>query len=241
LPHGHGGRQSPVQPSDPFAVFSQVAIFADLSEEELRALTRRTVSRPVPAGEPIFREGDPCQGFFVIESGEVKIFKTAASGREQILTVDRAGDSVAEIPVFDGGPYPASGTALVDSVLLFISKRDFRTVVLEHPEVGLKVLKAVGRRLRRLISLIEELSFTTVRTRLIMQLVRLARTEGQPTDRGIEFRLPTNQELASQIGTVRELISRNVSRLQAEGLLRLDGKQVIVPDLDALAGSADEV
>jgi CRP/FNR family transcriptional regulator, cyclic AMP receptor protein len=205
-----------------------VAIFADLSEEELRALTRRTVSRPVHAGESIFREGDPCQGFFVIESGEVKIFKTAASGREQILTVDRSGDSVAEIPVFDGGPYPASGTALVDSVLLFISKRDFRSVVLEHPEVGLKVLKAVGRRLRRLISLIEELSFTTVRTRLIMQLVRLARTEGQPTERGIEFRLPTNQELASQIGTVRELISRNV-------------KQVIVPDLDALAGSADEV
>jgi CRP/FNR family transcriptional regulator, cyclic AMP receptor protein len=240
LAYGDPRRAIHVQPSDPFAVFSQVAIFADLSEEELRALTRRTVSRPVHAGESIFREGDPCQGFFVIESGEVKIFKTAASGREQILTVDRSGDSVAEIPVFDGGPYPASGAALVDSVLLFISKRDFRSVVLEHPEVGLKVLKAVGRRLRRLISLIEELSFTTVRTRLIMQLVRLARTEGQPTDRGIEFRLPTNQELASQIGTVRELVSRNVSRLQVEGLLRLDGKQVIVPDLDALAASADE-
>lgn len=225
---------------DPFDVFSQVAIFADLSEEELRALTRRTVTRQVHSGESIFREGDPCQGFFVIESGEVKLFKTASSGREQILTVDRSGDSVAEIPVFDGGPYPASATALVDSVLLFISKRDFRTVVLEHPEVGLKVLKAVGRRLRRLIGLIEELSFTTVRTRLIMQLVRLGRTEGQPTERGIEFRLPSNQEFASQIGTVRELVSRNISRLQVEGLLRLDGKQVIVPDLDALAGSADE-
>ncbi len=232
---------SPTAAIDPFTVLSRVALFGDLSEEELHALAHRTVKHHVNAGDLIFSEGDPCQGFYVVESGEVKIFKTAASGREQVLTIDRAGSSVAEIPVFDGGAYPASAVATVDTTLLFVSKRDFRTLVLEHPEVGLKVLKNVGGRLRRLVALIEELSFTTVRSRLVMLLARLVQNDGHHTERGTEFTLPTNQEIASQIGTVRELVSRNLSRLQAEGLIRLDGKQVIVPDVGALTAAGDEV
>lgn len=225
---------------DPFAILSNVPLFMDLSEEELRALAHRTVSHHVPAGELIFSEGDPCQGFYVIESGEVRIFKTASSGREQVLTIEHPGDTVAELPVFDGGSYPASAIAITDTLLLFVSKRDFRTLILDHPEVGLKVLKIVGSRLRRLVGLIEELSFTTVRRRLILQIVRLARTEGEPTPRGFEVMLPSNQELASTIGTVRELVSRNLSRLQVEGLVRLDGKRVIIPDLEALATAGEE-
>jgi CRP/FNR family transcriptional regulator len=226
---------------DAYTILSRVPLFADLSEEELRALADRSASRHVDAGQQIFSEGDPCQGFFVVEAGEVKIYKTAPSGREQVLTIERAGDTVAELPVFDGGPYPASAIALSDVTLLFVSKRDFRTLVIEHPEVGLKVLKNVGLRLRRLVGLIEELSFTTVRGRLAMLLVRLVKTEGEATARGHEATLPPNLELAAQVGTVRELVSRNLSRLQAEGLIRLDGKRLIVPDIDALAGSAGEV
>ena len=225
---------------DPFTVLSHVPLFAELSEEELHALAHRTVKQFAHAGDTIFSEGDPCQGFYVIESGEVKIFKISAAGREQVLTVDRAGSSIAEIPVFDGGPYPASGIATTETSLLFISKRDFRALILEHPEVALKVLKNVGSRLRRLVGLIEELSFTTVRSRLALMLVRRARSEGQHTGRGTEISLPSNQEIASQIGTVRELISRNLSRLQAEGLIRLDGKQAIIEDVDDLERSAAE-
>jgi len=225
---------------DPYTVLSHVALFSDLSEEELHALAHRTVKLRLNAGEILFSEGDPCQGFFVVESGEVKVFKTASSGREQILTVDGAGSSIAEIPVFDGGAYPASAIASIDTTLLFVSKRDFRALILEHPDVGLKVLKNVGSRLRRLVFLIEELSFTTVRNRLLLMIVRLARTEGQHTQWGTEIKLPTNQEIASQIGTVRDLVSRNLGRFQAEGLLRLDGKRVIIPDLDALVATVEE-
>jgi CRP/FNR family cyclic AMP-dependent transcriptional regulator len=225
---------------DPFTTLSRVPLFADLSEEELHALAHRTVKQYLKPGEMLFNEGDPCQGFYVVETGEVKIFKTAASGREQVLTVDRDGSSIAEVPVFDGGPYPASAVANAETALLFVSKRDFRTLVLEHPDIGLKVLKNVGGRLRRLVALIEELSFTTVRSRLVMMLVRLAKTEGKHTGRGTELTLPTNQEMASQIGTVRELVSRNLGRLQAEGLLRLDGKLAIVGDVDALAESVEQ-
>jgi CRP/FNR family transcriptional regulator len=97
------------------------------------------------------------------------------------------------------------------------------------------VLRVVGARLRKLVGIIEELSFTTVRHRLASFLLRLARAEGRRAADGVEVTLPaSNQELASQIGTVRELVSRNFSRFQAEGVLKIDGRSVIIQDLRAL-------
>jgi CRP/FNR family transcriptional regulator len=126
--------------------------------------------------------------------------------------------------------------AVEDTEIAFISRRDFHAYCLEHPEVALKVLTVVGGRLRRLVGIIEELSFTTIRQRLISALLKLAQTEGKKTERGIEFQLPaTHQELASQLGTVRELISRNLMRLQAEGLLEVDARQIVVKDMKGLS------
>src|SRR3954452_21972657 len=212
-----------------------VPIFSGLSESELAFLAQRTVPRSFAAGETIFFVGEPCSGLYVVESGNVRIFKTSAGGREQVLSVDGPGSSIAELPVFDGGNYPASVTAIQDSTLLFVSKQDFQALCLAHPQVALKVLRVVGMRLRRLVGIIEELSFTTVRHRLAAYLVRLAQREGARTPQGIEITLPAaNQELAAQIGTVRELVSRNLSRFQHEGMLKVDGRSVVVRDLAAL-------
>ena len=212
----------------------RVSLFADLTETEIQFLAQRAVSRQYTANELVFSEGEPCAGMYVVESGHVRIFKSSAGGREQILTMEGPGGSVAELPVFDGGKYPASCAAADDAVLLFISKQDFHSLCLVHPQVALKVLKVVGRRLRALVNIIEELSFTTVRSRLISLLLRLSR-EGQQGPDGVELSLPgSNQELASHIGTVRELVSRNLSRLQAEGLIRLEGRKLILLDPAAL-------
>jgi CRP/FNR family transcriptional regulator len=212
------------------AALRQVPIFADLSEAELQFLAERAVRRSYRKGELVFTEGDSCAGLFVIESGQLRIYKSSLSGREQVLTVEGPGSSVAELPVFDGGTYPASTAALNDATVLFISKQDFHSLCLVHPQVALKVLKIVGGRLRKLVGIIEELSFTTVRSRLISILLRLSKS-GKKTSAGIEIQLPpSNQELASQIGTVRELVSRNLSRLQAQDLIRMEGKTVIIPD-----------
>jgi CRP/FNR family transcriptional regulator, cyclic AMP receptor protein len=106
---------------------------------------------------------------------------------------------------------------------------------LTHPQVALKVLRVVGARLRRLVGIIEELSFTTVRHRLAAFLVRLAKREDTQISNVITFTLPeSNQEIASQIGTVRELVSRNLSRLQAEGLIEIDGRSLTIRDLRAI-------
>lgn len=212
-----------------------VPLFSGLSAEEVRLLAARFVRRRYSQGELLFSEGDPCKGLHIIDSGRLRIFKSSASGREQVLAVEGPGGSVAELPVFDGGAYPASVSAVEDSQILFISRQDLRQFCLEHPEVALKMLAVVGARLRRLVGIIEELSFTTVRQRLVAALVRLAQTEGHAADGGIAFTLPgTHQELAHQLGTVRELVSRNLMRLQAEGLLQVDARSIVVRDLPGL-------
>ena len=216
-------------------ILRRVPIFNGLTETELQFLAERAVPRNYSKGELLFTEGDPCTGLFVIESGQVRIFKSSPNGREQVLAVEGPGSSVAELPLFDGGNYPASTAAVDEARIYFISKQDFHSLCLVHPQVPLKVLKVVGGRLRKLVGIIEELSFTTVRSRLISVLVRRAKT-GKKTPAGIEIQLPpSNQELASEIGTVRELVSRNLSRLQAEDLIQ-HGRQrpSTIPDLERL-------
>ena len=214
---------------------ARVPIFAGLAENELAFLTQHTVPRNYAPGEVVFGEGEPCLGLYIVESGHVRIFKSSSGGREHVLSVDGPGSSIAELPVFDGGNYPASVAAIDDATLLFISKHDFQSLCLAHPQVTLKVLRVVGARLRRLVGIIEELSFTTVRHRLASFLLRAAHKEGKRVNHGTEILLPANnQEFAAQIGTVRELVSRNLSRLQAEGIIEVDGRNVLIRDLQAL-------
>lgn len=229
-----------IAPTDLAAVLKNTPLFSSLSPSELQLLAQRTVRRLFSAGELLFSEGEPCNGINIIARGMVRIFKTSVNGREQVLAVEKPGESIAEIPVFDGGPYPASAVATEDTEIAFISRRDFQAYCMEHPEVSLKVLAVVGARLRRLVAIIEELSFTTIRQRLVAMLVRLAQSEGKKSERGVEFLLPSShQELANQLGTVRELISRNLTRLQAEGLLEVDARQIVVKNMKGLTGILD--
>ena len=228
-------------PEEYLDTLRSVSLFRSLSDAELTSIGRLMARCEIEGGRLIFNEGDPCEGLYVVERGAVKIFKTSSSGREQVLTVERAGSIVAELPVFDEGPYPASCQAVEDSSLLFLSRDDFRVICLEMPTLALKVLKAVGSRLRRLVTLIEELSFTTVRQRLAASLVRRAESEGVRSDRGLCITLPANHEIGAEIGTVRELVSRNLSRFQAEGFISMDGKEVCVLDLDRLRGEIEAV
>lgn len=210
-------------------------LLSSLTAGELKSLAARTNRKLFSAGELLFSEGEPCNGLHIIAQGKVRIFKTSMSGREQVLAVNVPGESVAELPVFDGGAFPASAVAIEDAEIAFISRRDFQAYCMEHPEVALKVLQVVGGRLRRLVGIIEELSFTTIRQRLIAALLKLAQEEGKKSELGIEFQLPaTHQELAHQLGTVRELVSRNLMRLQAEGLVDVNARRITVKDMAGL-------
>jgi CRP/FNR family transcriptional regulator len=223
------------QTPDQLALLKRVQLFSGLSDTEFAFLTAHLVSRKYVAGEMVFSEGDPCAGLYVVQSGNVRIFKSSANGREQVLSIDGPGSSIAELPVFDGGNYPASAQALSDSTLLFFSRQDFQALCLQYPQVALKVLRMIGARLRRLVGIIEELSFTTVRHRLIALLVRLGKAASTGKEDSVTLTIPANNsELAAQIGTVRELVSRNLSRLQSEGLIVINNRELTIPSLKQL-------
>jgi CRP-like cAMP-binding protein len=123
-------------------VLRKTPLFAGLTEEETLALQRRVSSKQYDRGEILFSEGDACRGLFIVGRGKVRIFKLSASGREQTLAIDGPGSSFAELPVFDGGNYPASAAASEETEVLFISRKDFQDFCREHPEVALKVIAA---------------------------------------------------------------------------------------------------
>lgn len=217
-------------------LLSQIALLAGLSETELQALASRAVERRFAADEALFWEGEPCAGIFLLTEGSVKIFKTSPGGREMMLALETAPSTVAELPLFDGGSYPASVRAVGPVSALFINKGDFQQVCRQFPDVALKVLAVVGRRLRQLVGVVESMTFGSVTQRLARLLLDTAKQAG-----GDEFDLPhTHQELASRLGTVREVVSRNLARFRTMGLLRVEGHQVEIIDRAGLEREAEE-
>lgn len=210
-------------------VLSEIPLFAGLSQSEVQALAMRAVEKRFEAGQMLFWEGEPCAGIFLIAQGSVKIFKTASSGREMMLALERAPSTVAELPLFDGGAYPASVRAEEAVVSYFINKADFQSVCREFPDVALKVLAVVGRRLRHLVMIVESITFGSVTQRLARLLL---------DERADQFALPTHQEVASRLGTVREVVSRNLARFRAQGLIRMEDRRVMILDREGLEREA---
>lgn len=193
------------------------------------------MERRFAPGEMLFWEGEACAGIFLLVQGSVKIFRTAPSGREVMLAIESAPATVAELPLFDGGPYPASVRVVEPVVALFINKSDFQQVCRQFPDVALKVLAVVGQRLRHLVGLVEAVTFGSVTQRLARLLLDASKMADSET-----FELPvTHQELASRLGTVREVVSRNLARFRAAGLIRVQGRQVEIIDRSGLEQEAE--
>lgn len=220
---------------DPVETLRRVPFFAVLPPVELAALSGHCVARRLVKDETLVAEGDPCDGLFVIQSGAVKLFKMAENGREQILVIERAGSTVGELSVFDGGNFPASAVATEDSSLLFLPKREFLELCGRNSEVAFAVIRVLAWRIRYLASLVEELSLKEVSHRLARFLRNRALSSGVRTKRGVEFPLEeTNQEIGAEIGTVRDLVSRNLRRFVDRGIIRLERRRVIVLDMAEL-------
>ena len=227
---------------DAIATLRRVPFFAVLGEEELRRLAGHCVVRFLSKEELLFTKRDPCEGMYVVQSGGIKLFEMAGTGREQVLVIERAGSTVGELPVFDGGNLPASAAALEDSSLLFLPKREFLELCRRNSEVAFAVIRSLAWRFRYMASLVEELSLKEVSHRLARFLRDRALTAGTRTRRGIEFPLEeSNQQIAAEIGTVRDLVSRNLRRLVDRKIIKMERRRVIVLNMaeleEQIAGS----
>jgi len=226
---------------DKIAALKRTVMFSSLEETDLRALADRAIETKLGRGEILFMEGDEARGLYCIVEGSVRAFRESLEGREQVIHVETAGATIAEVPVFDEGKYPSTVAGDEDSVLLFIDKRDVRRLCLEHPQIAVAALRLLAGRLRKCAALVEDLSLHEVDQRLAKFLAGEARARGAKTNAGIVLEMPlTNQQVAARIGSVREVVSRALARLQKNGLIMVEGRQITIPDEEALRSYGGE-
>jgi len=213
----------------------RTALFGCLTREELSEIARRAAEIHFSKGEMLFLSGEPVKGIFVVVGGDVRVFQHNAEGREQVMHVDTAGSVIAEVAVFDGGPYPASAMAMSGTDVLFIPKESVDRCCADHPHFVLNALRLMARRVRRHAQLVEALSLHEVGQRLALFLLTEARSAGNAArgEVAIPFSL-SNHEIAIRIGSVRDVVSRAFTRLKHEGLIATEGAELTIPDLRAL-------
>jgi CRP/FNR family transcriptional regulator len=221
--------------TDKISALKRTQLFGELEESELRALAERAVERRLARDEILFVAGDEARGLFVIADGALRAFREGVDGREQVIHVEREGATIAELPVFDDKPYPSTVAAEEETVVLYLDKNDVKALCLKHPRIAMAALKMLAGRLRKCAELVEALSLREVDQRLARWLIAEARARGRRAGAGLEVTLVlTNQQIAAHIGSVREVVSRALSRLQQNGLIRIDGRRVTVCDEQAL-------
>ena len=206
-----------------------IPYFSGLSPAELESLQGFIFETTADRGELIVLESEPAQALYFVVSGVVKVFKTSADGREQILQIVRPGESFNDAPILDGGANPASAQAMGPVVLYGIKNRDMSSILRSHPQVALNVINVLSQKMRHLVSLVEDLSFRHVTARLAKILLEYAGDNVGPSKPRL-----TQQEMAAMAGTAREMIGRSLKELEDEGIIRLDHHRIVVTDKEAL-------
>jgi CRP/FNR family transcriptional regulator, dissimilatory nitrate respiration regulator len=213
-------------------VVGSSALFNGLPPEQLDRIIRIIVKKSYGRGETIFFEGDNGTGFYMVDSGKVKIYKMSLSGKEQILHIFGPGEPFGEVPVFHGQPFPATAEALMKSTLLFFPRDKFIQLVHETPSIALNMLAVLSLRLRRFTSQIENLSLKEVPSRLAGYLLYLSEEQGNADV--IELEISKGQ-LASLLGTIPETLSRIFSKMSEEGLIEVEGRTIRIMNHAGLA------
>jgi CRP/FNR family transcriptional regulator len=217
-----------------------VMLFAGLDEKGRESVSRLAVERKTPAGRIVIRNGDPADGFYVVLDGKVKVYKLSPDGRQQILHVFGPGQAFAEAAMFAGETFPAFAETLAESRLAFFPRDRFLKGLGENPALAFGLIASLARLCRQLTGLVEQISLTDVTGRLARYLTDLARRKGVDVEKGASVRLDIPKgELARQLGTVPETLSRAFARLAAADLIAVDGKVITfrkAAKLEALAG-----
>jgi len=211
-----------------------VPIFSELSEPDIAALARLNSRRTCPKDTVVFFENEEGDSFFCIVAGRIKVTILGDDGREVILSVLGRGDFFGEMALLDNEPRSATAIAVEDTELLSLHRNDFQSVLSDNRSIMSALIKILTARLRRANHQISTLALLDVYGRVARVIVDTARDEGKRLKDGrIAFRRATHQEIANRIGTTRETVTRMLKDLERQGLIHIDGKEVVVqPDFE---------
>lgn len=199
----------------------QSRMFADLSSENLEAVAAVCSLKSLEKGEMLFREGDKAEGFYVLQTGAISVFKITPDGREQIICVFRPPESFAEVTLATVEVYPANAVALENSKIILVQRAGFRDLICRKPELSLHMLASMSLHLKHLVQTLQDYKGRQIEGRLADWLLRHA-----PAGATV-FELPvTKKNLAGQLGVTSETLSRTFARFRDEGLIRVEGPRV---------------
>lgn len=196
--------------------------FDNLSAEMLKEIAATMQLRGFERGEVLFWEDDPCAGLHIIQEGSVKLYRISPQGRQYIVRVLQEGDTCNEVPAFDGGTNPVNVETLEKSKVWVIEADRLRALVKSHPEFALKVLFNFGKNLRGMIRMVSEMAFYQVTNRLARLISELPSDGSRPPW--------TQEQLAAQLGTVREVVARSLKELERSGAIRIEDRRIQIAD-----------
>jgi CRP/FNR family transcriptional regulator, cyclic AMP receptor protein len=214
--------------SDPVELLSRVSLFSELSREDLQRISRVAIPRAFPAGVRVFHEGDQSDACYLVRSGDLRVTREHSDGRAIALATLGRGDIFGELAMLDGQARSASVETLSDSELLALPATDFRRLLADHPQISVKLIAALTRRLRETNERVARQSFQTVPSRVAGVLTQLIAEEAAPEGRsGVTIRM-TQADLAQLAGTSRESVSRFLATLERAGVVQVGRGRVTV-------------
>jgi len=216
----------------PIALLRSVPLFADLEEDELERFSRVAVPRSFPAGTRVFHEGDRSDACYIVREGSFRVTREHSDGRAITLATLGPGEVFGELAMLDGDLRSASAESLTDGELLALPAVDVKALLARHPEISVKLVAALVRRLRAANERISRQSFQTVPSRVAGVLSQLA---AEAVDDGVEVTIRMNQaDLAQLAGTSRESVSRFLADLERSGVVRSGRGRVTILDPEKL-------
>ena len=228
-----------VQPST-FGL-KKVALLQGLAQERLEILAHQCSWRRVEPGQPIVARNSPDRDVHFVVSGRVRVTTFSAGGRQVTFRDEEAGDVIGDLAAIDGQPRSADVLALEDVLVASLSPEHFRALIAAEPLVRERVLQRLAGLVRLLSQRVIELSTLGVQNRIHAELLRLARLAG---DGGNRVRLepaPKHADIASQVSTYREQVTRELSALTKQGLLQKEGQALVLTDVARLERMVEEV
>jgi CRP-like cAMP-binding protein len=215
-------------------LLQSVACFTNLFQSTLEALAAVAIQRTYPAGTTIFWEGEPATGLFVVGDGCVKICRHSSEGREHILHLLHRYETFNDVAAMDGGANPATAIAHTDAVVWAIPRSEIIRTTEHHPELAWALLESMARRARNLVTMVEDLSMRSVKARL----ARLLLEQAAHNDAEALPRLLTQEEMANQLGTVREMVGRALRSLADDCVIEFNRHYITILDAECLAYEA---
>ena len=200
-------------------------LFGGLAAEDLNVVAAFAVLRNLDRGEYLFRQGEPSEGFYVVQRGAINVHRVSAAGREQVIHVFRAGESLAEAALATPTGYPADARAVETSAVLLIPKAPILELIGRRPDLALRMLGSMSQHLRVLVGMLDDLTLKDVETRLANWLLKHSQGRAGP------LQLPgTKRVLAAELGTSSETLSRTFADLRDRKLITVTGKTITIRD-----------